>query len=54
MALEKIPVSVARPMADLCVFVTALLGLFLLGETLTITQYVGIGLAIVAIMLLSG
>ena len=52
-ALEKTLVSIARPIADLCVFVTALLGFFLLGETLTIKQYVGVGMAIVAIILLA-
>lgn len=53
-ALEKTPVSVARPMAGLAVLVTALLGLLLLGESLTLKQYIGVGLAIVAIILLSG
>ena len=53
MTLEKTPVSVARPMAGLCSIVTVLLSLFFLGETLTILQYIGVGLAIAAIMLLS-
>lgn len=52
-ALEKTPVSIARPMAGLCVLITALLGLLFLGETLTVRQYIGIGVAIAAIILLS-
>jgi len=53
-ALEKTPVSIARPLAGLSVLITALLGLLFLGETLTVRQYIGIGVAIAAIILLSG
>lgn len=51
--LERVPVSLVRPIAGLSVLITALLGLLLLGEALTIKQYVGVGLAIAAIILLS-
>ncbi|MFQ6075912.1 MAG: EamA family transporter [Candidatus Bathyarchaeia archaeon] len=53
-ALERVPVSVARPIAGLCILVTAALGFLLLGERLMLRQYVGIGLAIAALVLLSG
>ena len=53
-ALRTTPVSIARPIAGLFVLVTAFLGFFFLGEALTLRQYAGVGLAMVAIILLSG
>lgn len=52
-ALKTTPVSIARSIAGLCVLVTALLGTLSLGESLSLRQYAGIGLAISAILLLS-
>ena len=54
MALEKIPVSIARPLAGLAVLLTALLGILLLDERLTARQYIGVALALASIILLSG
>ena len=52
-ALKTTPVSIARSIAGLCVIITAFLGVFLLGETLTLKQIVGIGFAIASIILIS-
>ena len=52
-ALEKIPVSIARPMTGLSILVTVLLGVAFLHETLTVKHYLGIGMAIASIILLS-
>lgn len=52
-ALEKIPVSIARPMTGLSILATVLLGLVFLHEMLTIKHYLGIGMAIAAIVILS-
>lgn len=51
--LEKTSVSIARSLAGLSVLVTVILGVVFLGETLSIKQYIGIGFAIMAIILLS-
>ena len=52
-SLEKIPVTVARPMTGLSILVTVLLGLVFIHEMLTVKHYLGIGLAIASIFLLS-
>jgi len=52
-ALKTTPVSIARPISALGVLITAFLGVFLLGETLTLRQIAGVGLAITSILLLS-
>lgn len=51
--LEKMPVSVARPLLGLNILIAVLTGVFVLGETLTISKWIGIALALVAIGLLS-
>ncbi len=51
--LERIPISIARPMTGLSVLVTVILGLIFLHETVTTKHYLGIGMAIAAIILLS-
>ena len=52
-ALEKTPVSIARPMTGLSILVTVLLGVAFLHEMLTVKHYLGIGMAIASIILLS-
>lgn len=51
--LEKIPVSVARPLLGLNILIAVLTGVFFLGEHLTLEKWIGIGLAVGAIVLLS-
>ena len=51
--LEKIPVSIARPLSGLSILITVFLGIVFLHEMLAVKHYLGIGLAIVAIFLLS-
>ena len=51
--LEKTSVSIARSLAGLSVLVTVILGVVFLGENLNFKQYIGIGFAILAIILLS-
>ena len=51
--LEKIPVSIARPLSGLSILITVFLGIVFLHEMLAVKHYLGIGLAIAAIFLLS-
>lgn len=51
--IEKIPIGIARSIAGLAVLITALLGVLLLGETLSIKHHIGIVLAVAAMILLS-
>ena len=51
--LEKIPISIARPLTGLSILITVFLGIVFLHEMLAVKHYLGIGLAIAAIFLLS-
>jgi transporter family protein len=53
-AIEKTPISIARPFASLNVILNVILGVIFLSENLTIKQYLGIILAFLAAILLSG
>jgi uncharacterized membrane protein len=52
--VKDTPISIARSLSGLSILVTVLLGVFVLGETLTLKQYAGVSLAIISIFLLSG
>lgn len=51
--LEKKYVSMILPLTELYLVIVVLLGIFVLGEKLTLTQLAGIGFAIAAVFLLS-
>jgi drug/metabolite transporter (DMT)-like permease len=53
LALSRVPVSIAFPMLSMAYIVTALAAWFMLGETLSVTKLVGIGVIILGVIIIS-
>lgn len=53
LALSRVPVSIAFPMLSMAYIVTAVAAWYLLGETLSMTKLVGIGIIILGVIIIS-
>jgi drug/metabolite transporter (DMT)-like permease len=53
LALSRVPVSIAFPMLSMAYIVTAVAAWYLLGETLSMTKLVGIGVIILGVIIIS-
>ncbi len=53
LALSRVPVSIAFPMLSMAYIVTAVAGWYLLGEELSATKLVGIGVIIMGVIIIS-
>jgi len=53
LALSRVPVSIAFPMLSMAYIVTALAAWYLLGEPLSLTKIVGIGVIILGVVIIS-
>ena len=53
LALSRVPVSIAFPMLSMAYIVTAVAAWYLLGEALSVTKLVGIGVIILGVIIIS-
>jgi drug/metabolite transporter (DMT)-like permease len=53
LALSRVPVSIAFPMLSMAYIVTAVAAWFLLGEVLSMTKLIGIGVIILGVIIIS-
>ena len=53
LALSRVPVSIAFPMLSMAYIVTAMAAWYLLGETLSVTKLLGIGVIILGVIIIS-
>ena len=53
LALSRVPVSIAFPLLSMAYIVTAVAAWYLLGEALSLSKFVGIGVIILGVIILS-
>ncbi|MDH4234228.1 MAG: SMR family transporter [Gallionella sp.] len=53
LALSRVPVSIAFPLLSMAYIVTAVAAWYFLGETLSVTKLVGIGVIILGVIIIS-
>ena len=53
LALSRVPVSIAFPLLSMAYIVTAVAAWYLLGEALSMTKFVGIGVIILGVIIIS-
>ena len=53
LALSRVPVSIAFPLLSMAYIVTAVAAWYLLGEALSLTKFVGIGVIILGVIIIS-
>jgi drug/metabolite transporter (DMT)-like permease len=53
LALSRVPVSIAFPLLSMAYIVTAVAAWYLLGEALSVTKFVGIGVIILGVIIIS-
>jgi len=53
LALSRVPVSIAFPLLSMAYIVTAVAAWYLLGEPLSMTKLVGIGVIILGVIIIS-
>ena len=53
LALSRVPVSIAFPLLSMAYIVTAVAAWYLLGEALSLTKFVGIGVIVLGVIIIS-